>query len=494
MPEVINPSIVEFNREELVIQTYFSRPLLARQMSPLLDTALFDNNENKGIVKVIRQFIKKYDRIPNSQELYTGMESSGYAAEVRNKLKFICGTPVQEMDDKYCVDMIENFYKEKRFHQVLVKQAEHWHNHEMEAVHAMIPEVERALAFSLHANLGIEVMEDAATMLARLKEPMSCVPSRLRALRELTRQTKEVQGAMGGWYKDALSLFVAQPNQGKTMAMCSEAAYAVSKGYNVLYISLEMAEHNLWQRVVANLLDLEMWDVLELSDEECKRKLDDFADCCDHPVGKLRIVRKDTTTTPLEIEDLIEKFEQREGRKVDLLVIDYIGIMQPNSTRTVSEVNMFLDGIAKAKQIRDICVKRHIAGLSAIQFNRSGYGNLFATMSSVEGSAGYNNTVDLMVSITCNQTLQANGMLSHVLLKNRFGPKDQTFCARADFRKMRWFDASEDDIRVWEQAVADQQVQNNSQNSGGRPKVNPVMPPMPKPEVPARNPNADMLA
>ena len=90
-------------------------------MLPILDVGLFDNNGNKSLVKLIRTFIKKYNKLPNSQEIYTSLEPVGIGGEVRDRLKFICGSPLQKMDDKYCSDMIESFYREKKFHGILVK-------------------------------------------------------------------------------------------------------------------------------------------------------------------------------------------------------------------------------------------------------------------------------------------------------------------------------------------------------------------------------------
>jgi hypothetical protein len=161
----------------------------------------------------------------------------------------------------------------------------------------------------------------------------------------------------------------------------------------------------------------------------------------------------------------VDQFEDTYG-KLDLLVIDYIGIMKPGLSAS-EQRSMYLDGVAKAEQIRDFLIERNIAGLSAVQFNRMGYNSLDAGIESVQGSSGYSETSDVMISITCDSVLRACGMMYHTFLKNRFGRNSDTFQTRVDFAKMRWFDATQEDLDKYNELRAEQETLTANQAGMG---------------------------
>lgn len=155
--------------------------------------------------------------------------------------------------------------------------------------------------------------------------------------------------------------------------------------------------------------------------------------------------------------------------KLDLLVIDYIGIMKP-SVNSRNERSMYLDGVAKAEQIRDMLIERNIAGVSAVQFNRSGYHNLNAGIESVSGSSGYSETSDVMISIVSDSVLRDCGMFGNVIMKNRFGPNEIAIQTRCDFEKMRWFSPTSDELANYQVKRAEAPVEENT-GGGGLQKV-----------------------
>lgn len=477
------PLVYDLSREDLVIRTYFTEPSIATKMHPLLDMQLYSDPLNREIIRTIRGYIRKYNRAPSAQELVTGMANSGYADNVRNKLVFICNAPCTPLRKDYCVAMLEGFYQEQTFERILMKQAEALHNHDTTGIKELIPKCRDALNFSLHASLGLNMINDAPVALGRLNAGTACIPSRLSAVRLYTTQKKETEGTCGGWFRKALSLFIGQPNVGKSMILCSESAFAVSMGYNVLYISLEMAEEKVWHRVVANLLDTDLLDVLDMDPEKCKEMLQNAHAAEAANVGIFNVKRMKTTTTPDDIEVLLDEFYAMYKRPVDLLVIDYLGIMKPARRGGISEENMFRDGEMKAEQIRDLCDERNIACLSAIQFNRTGYRNLDAGMESVSGSAGYNNTADLMITITHDQVLKMHHLYAHMIVKNRMGDNDVAFCAKHDFKKMRWYDATPEDAAICDAQRAAAIEAANTAHSGGGGSGRRREPPPPKDDL-----------
>lgn len=464
-----NP-VVQMSREDLVLRTFFNDGVLGPKLRPYMDTKLFADPVNQGLIKVINKFDKKYKRPPTAQELLIGMGTTGFSEQLVNKLSYICNTPIVGIRSEYMIDLLEGYFRERMTENVLIHASENVHDKHVDGINNLIPQLKEAVNFSLHTNLGLNLYNDIGTALALLKERKECIPSAINEVRTKTGQV-QADGSMigGGYYRKTLTLYVGQPNVGKSLILGNEAVFAYTWGYNVLYISLELAEDYLWQRLAANICDVEMPQILEMTEDECRAKIDEKlrANKADGVFGNFQVKRLKTTTTPADIEMYIDQFEDTFG-KLDFLVIDYIGIMKPGLSAS-EQRSMYLDGVAKAEQIRDMLIERNIAGLSAVQFNRMGYNNLEASIESVEGSSGYAETCDVMISITSDSVLRECGMFFHKFLKNRFGRNNDTFQTRCDYKKMKWFDATQEELAKYNELRMDQEVLMANQNQqGGR--------------------------
>lgn len=460
--------VVALTREDLVIRVFFQDSSVGPKLRDCLRPELFQDQNNRTIVEIIRKFSSKHGRMPTAQELITGMGANDYAIQARDKLMFIYNTPVQSMHQDYVILMIESFFKERLSEEVLVSAAESIHDKRVDGIRDLIPKLQAAVMFSLHTDLGLNMYTDADIALAKLREQKQCIPSGINEIRYYTGRP-DATGIMtgGGYYRKTLTLFVGQPNMGKSLTLCSEAAFAYKNGFNVLYITLELAEDYVWQRLAANICEVDFYDVLRLNGDQIREKIDasveKYRQTGARP-GQLQVRYMKTTTTPVEIEAVIDSFELAHG-KLDLLVVDYIGIMKPARGK-VSESSMYNDGVMKAEQLRDIAIERNFACLSAVQFNRSGYHNVEAGIESVEGSSGYAETADLMISLTANDVLRSMGMFSHYILKSRLGPALVMFLTRVDFKQMRWFSPTKDEVNAYNTAMAEAEPQINAQRGG----------------------------
>ena len=171
----------------------------------------------------------------------------------------------------------------------------------------------------------------------------------------------------------------------------------------------------------------------------------------------LKVIRMKTTTTPAEIEARVDQFYSIYKKNPDVLVVDYIGIMKPNRTHRTME-SMYLDGQEKAEQIRELCIDRNMVGISAVQFNRSGYSRLDAGLESVSGSAGFAETADIMITITRDDLLKKQNMYANFVKKNRFGENEVMFYTKYDYNTMRWYDATTEDIAAYTDALTQAQI------------------------------------
>lgn len=462
--------VIQLTKEDLVLRTFFNDSTLGPKLRPYMNTKMFVDPVNQALVKVINKFEKKYKRSPNAQELILGMGTTGFSEQLIQKLGYVCNTPMTGVRQEYLIDLIEGHFRERMSENILISAAENIHDKHVDGINNLIPQLKEAVNFSLHTNLGLNAYNDIGVALNLLKERKECIPSSINEIRAKTGIV-EKDGSIrsGGYYRKTLTLYVGQPNVGKSLILVNEATFAYLQGYNVLYISLELSEDYVWQRLAANLCDVPMPDILQMSEEECRAKFEEKlkANRTNGAMGNFQVKRLKTTTTPADIEMYVDQFEATYG-KLDLLVIDYIGIMKPGLS-AAEQRSMYLDGVAKAEQIRDFLIERNIAGLSAVQFNRLGYNSLDAGIEAVQGSSGYSETSDVMISITSDSVLRECGMFYHKFMKNRFGRNSDTFQTRCDYMKMKWFDATQEELSHYQELRTEQEALMASQMVGRGP-------------------------
>ena len=440
-------------------------------MIAFLDDKLYSDETNQAIVSIIRKFIRKYNRRPQAQELIVGLANSGVSENARQKLMTICNTDVPFMKPDYVVTLLEKFYQEKATEHILRDAAKALYNNDTDEIRNLLPILKDKLNFSLHIGLGLDLVEDIEEAQRRLKEMSHPIRSAIGAINQYTAQIKTDINS-GGYPRKTMTLFVGQPNVGKSLVMGSDACNFIRYGYDVLYISLELSEEYVWRRLAANLTGVPQYEVADLSVDECRELIENTKIPGVERLGHLKVIRMKTTTTPAEIEARVDQFYSLYKKNPDVLVVDYIGIMKPNRTHRTME-SMYLDGQEKAEQIRELCIDRNMVGISAVQFNRTGYSRLDAGLESVSGSSGFAETADIMITITRDQLLKDHNMYANFVKKNRFGENEVMFYTKYDFNTMRWYDATSDDIAEYNEALTNQQIADeaadayNQQRPGG---------------------------
>lgn len=456
-------AVYDLTREDLVLRTYLMDFDVAPKMVAFLDDKLYTDATNKVIIGIIRKFIRKYNRRPQAQELIVGLGNSGLSEEARQKLLLVCNTEVPYMKQDYVITLLENFYQERATENALRDAANALFNNDTETIRNLLPVLKDKLNFSLHMGLGLDLVDDIEEAQRRLKDMSHPIRSAIGPINQYTAQVKTDPNS-GGYPRKTMTLYVGQPNVGKSLVMGSEACNVIRYGYDVLYISLELSEEYVWRRLAANLTGVPQYEVADLSVEECRKLIENTKIPGVERLGRLKVIRMKTTTTPAEIEARIDQFYSLYKKNPDVLVVDYIGIMKPNRSGRTLE-SMYLDGQEKAEQIREMCIDRNMVGISAVQFNRTGYSRLDAGLESVSGSSGFAETADIMITITRDDLLKKQNMYANFVKKNRFGENEVMFYTKYDYNTMRWYDATQDDIAAYMDELT--KAQMAAEASGG---------------------------
>lgn len=433
--------VFDISREDLVIKKFFEDSPLQHKIAPHLDPKLFREDSNGKIVEWILRFNKKYSRFPGAQELIAALPK----CTQKTKLISICNAEIPPMERSFEIDMVEKFFRERKTEYILASASESIFENNFSNISDLVKELQESVNFNLSTDLGINVVDDADEALRRLNESLRAIPSALRDIRAYTSNGS----GYGGHYRKALSIFLGMPNVGKSIVLCNEAAFAYQKGYNVLYVTMEMSEENIWERIATNVTDIDLRDIRSADVEEIKRRLQISPDGPDYKTGTLTVKALPTSATVIDIENEIIELKRTKNIDVDLLVVDYIGIMKPSKrANSINQHTLYTMGKEIAEQLRDLAKSRAIAVVTASQMNRDGYSSRDASMANVAGSAGLSDTADFMITITQDDIDRAHGFFYHMILKNRFGPNNIGCMSKCDYMHMRVRSATEEELKM----------------------------------------------
>lgn len=452
----------QISREELILRRLFDDTKVQSKVIQHLDPDLFTEPAIKILCKAIGEGFKKYNRFVQANEIQLALQSN---SEEVKKLVRIMNLKVDAIDSNMAVDVIESFFKEKMTEKILVDCAEAINQRDFKNISAMVKDLEQSVTFSLHMDIGLNLVNDTEEALRLLNETHKAIPSSLDFLNEKTSD----DGVNGGWYKSALSVFQGMPNVGKTILLCNEAAYAYQCGYNVLYVTLEMGKEHIWKRMASNITNIPLYKIAKESPETIIELLKENKERGSEKCGNLLVKEMPTSLTPQELEVLINEIKITEGYSVDLVVLDYIQLMKPNKGSAFGKnQSLYTMGDEVSKQVRDLAKKIEVAILSASQVNREGYDNNQGSMKNTAGSAGLNNNVDLMITIQQDPYLKEFKMFLHTIIKNRFGQKDDSFMSDCAYEFMRVRCSRDENIEQYRQTQVNQDIKVANFNSKSR--------------------------
>ena len=250
---------------------------------------------------------------------------------------------------------------------------------------------------------------------------------------------------LGGISKKTLNIFMAPPGVGKSTFMCDHAAFCISQGYNVLYISLEMAEERIAERIDANLLDINIHDIKEIPEAIFTSRINDLAQ---KSQGRFFIKEYPTASAHAgHFEALLNELSLKKSFKPDIIFIDYLNICASSRYRG-HIVNSYTYVKAIAEELRGLGVKHNVPVVSATQTTRNGMGNSDLDLTDTSESFGLPATADLMLGIIALEELEQSGRIKIKQLKNRYNDtnKSKSFIIGIDRSKMKLYNVDDSDI------------------------------------------------
>ena len=429
--------------ENTIIRNLVLNEEYTRKVLPFLKPEYFENTHEKIIFEESAKFIVEYDKCPTKEILSIECEkrkdiTDDTFKEVTTYLKDISTEPVQE---DWLVDSTEKWCKERAIYLALVESISIADGHDIKKGVDAIPSIlSDALAVGFDNHVGHDYLEDYEDRFDFYHRKEAKIEFDLELFNKITK---------GGLPNKTLNIALAGTGVGKSLFMCHVASSVLLQGKNVLYITLEMAEEKIAERIDANLLNIPLQQLTELPRPMFETKVSNLAK---KTQGNLIIKEYPTAAAHSgHFKGLLNELALKKSFTPDIIFIDYLNICASSRYRAGSNVNSYSYIKAIAEELRGLAVESNVPIVSATQTTRSGFASSDVDLTDTSESFGLPATADLMFALISTEELEAVNQLMVKQLKNRYNDPTifKRFVIGIDRSKMKLFDceqSAQDDI------------------------------------------------
>ena len=424
--------------EQTILKNLIYNEEYSRKVLPFIRPDYFSDNIEKTVFKEVFDFTNHYKNPPTHEALVINFtekkdvsdEVVKGAIELLNELNQAKEEPTET---PWLIDQTEKFCQDKAIYNAIMESVGILDNKSHKKSKGEIPQLlSDALGVSFDNTVGHDYINDSD---ARY-EAYHKVESRIRFDLDLFNKITK-----GGLPIKTLNIALAGTGVGKSLFMCHVASGCLSQGHNVLYITMEMAEEKIAERIDANLLNIDLNELHTLSKEDYERK---FSALKSKTHGKLIIKEYPTASASvLHFRALLNDLAIKKNFKPDIIFIDYLNICCSARIKPGANVNSYSYIKSIAEELRGLAVENALPIVSATQTTRSGYSSSDPGLEDTSESFGLPATADFMFALVSNEELEALGQILVKQLKNRYGdPNDyKRFVLGIDRAKMRLYDA-----------------------------------------------------
>ena len=410
----------------------------ARKVLPFIKSTYFDEREEQIIFEEISNFVDKYQKIPTqtSLEIEVGERKDLNETEHKKIVDIIKTLNPIEVDFDWLVDHTEKFCKDKAIYNAIVDGIKIIDGKDKKRTPDAIPEIlTDALSVSFDNSVGHDYIEDAEARFDYYHRIEERIPFDLDFFNKITK---------GGLPPKTLNIALAGTGVGKSLFMCHVAANCLSQGKNVLYITLEMAEERIAERIDANLMNVSMEDLQSLAKQMFTDKMSKIIK---KTKGKLIVKEYPTATAhSSHFRGLIKELAIKKSFRPDIIFIDYLNICASSRFKGAQNVNSYMYVKAIAEELRGLAVETNVPIMSATQTTRSGFVSTDVGLEDTSESFGLPATADLMFALISTEELEELNQICVKQLKNRYNDPtmNKRFVIGIDRAKMRLYDVEVD--------------------------------------------------
>ncbi len=424
--------------EQTILSNLLYNDAYARKVIVFLKSEYFNNNTEKIVFDEIQTFYSKYNDTPSKEALKIAIDertdlSSGSYQELET---LIGNIPNESTDtnDEWLHTETEKFCKDKAVYNAIMDSINIIDNPDSNNG-GITDLLSDALAVSFDTHIGHDFLEDYEERFEFYHRKEERLPFDLDYFNKITK---------GGIPNKTLNIFMAGTGVGKTLAMCHVAASNMSIGKNVLYITMEMAEERIAERIDANLLNTDLDDIESLSYALYEKKLKQIKK---KTTGKLIVKEFPTAGAHVgHFRHLLKELSLKKKFAPDVIFIDYLNICASQRLSGGNSVNSYSYVKAIAEELRGLAVEYNVPIWSATQVNRGGFSSSDMGLEDTSESFGLPATADLFLALIQTEELVELNQIMVKQLKNRYGDINinKRFVVGVDKAKMKLYDVEQD--------------------------------------------------
>jgi replicative DNA helicase len=453
---------VKIDLEQTIIRNILTNEKYMRKVIPFVKREYFEG-VYRLLFNEITKFVTKYNRLPTLEAFKIEIDQSDkfneqsytHAMDVLHSL-FVN----TENDEAWLLDVTEKWCQDRALYLAVMESIQIIDGkHEKYSKDSLPSILQNALSISFDTNVGHDYLENADHRYEFYHSQETRIPFDLEYFNRITK---------GGLPNKTLNIALAGTGVGKSLFMCHVAANCLAQGRNVLYITLEMAEERIAERIDANLLNVPIDQLENMSASMFKDRVRKIAESTN---GKLIIKEYPTGQAHSNhFRALLNELKLKKKFVPEIIFIDYLNICSSSRMKGMGgAINSYSYTKAIAEEIRGLAVEFNVPILSATQTTRSGYANSDPGLEDTSESFGLPATADLMFALVSNEELNNLGQIMVKQLKNRYNDPtmDKRFIVGVDRSKMRLFDVAqkeqtlvEDDTPVFDNTTAGKRFKN----------------------------------
>ena len=426
--------------ERLILSHLIHNENYSRKVVPYVKDEYFEDPSEKLVFKLIQEYILKHNDLPTKQSLsidldqLDGIHESEYtkSSEIINSLNKPESTDITP----WLVEQSETFCQDKAIYNAVVNAISILEGNEKTHLSkGAIPTVlSDALAVSFDPHIGDDFIEDAENRFDFYHRIEEKLEFDLEMFNKITK---------GGLPKKTLNICLAGTGVGKSLFMCHQAAAALSVNKNVLYVTLEMAEERIAERIDANLLDIPISQLEEIPRDMYKKKIEKLKG---KTKGKIIIKEYPTASaSAMHFKNLLGELKLKRNFVPDIIFIDYLNICTSSRIRAGANVNSYTYIKSIAEELRGLAVEHDVPIVSATQTTRTGFTSTDIGLEDTSESFGLPATADFMFALISSEEMEELNQMLVKQLKNRYNDPTsyRKFIVGVDRSKMRLYDVEQ---------------------------------------------------
>ena len=421
--------------EEITLSKLILNDTYTRKVLPFIKDEYFDTTSHKILFSTLTEYVNKYETTPEPNALKIEVEKRRDISEeiYREVESFIDNLDRDQYNEDWLVETTEKWCKERAIYLALMESVKIADGQDKTRTKDAIPSImSEALGVCFDESVGHDYIQDSDDRYDFYHKKEEKIPFDIEYLNKITK---------GGLPNKTLNIALAGTGVGKSLFMCHLAGSVLLQGRNVLYITMEMAEEKIAERIDANLLDIPIQQLTSplLTKEKYSSKL---LELTKKTQGKLVIKEYPTASAHVgHFKALLNELSMKKGFSPDIIFVDYLNICA-SARYKGTIVNSYTYVKAIAEELRGLAVEFNLPIVSATQTTRAGFGSSDPDLTDTSESFGLPATADLMFALISTEELEGLNQIMVKQLKNRYNDPtmNKKFCVGIDRAKMRLYD------------------------------------------------------